>query len=90
MTSNRLPHSILEDRDSASEYYRNSMLRRDSKDSKGRPDIKKEAIITNLMNKLDHEEDLRSIIESKLKSGLTSSQCYSKDKRNQSYITDFT
>lgn len=47
------------------------------------------------MHKLDHEEDLRSIIESKLKSGsnsiLNSSyQPHLKEKRNQSYITDYT
>lgn len=31
------------------------------------PDIKKDAIITNLVSKLGHEEDLRNIIESKLR-----------------------
>jgi hypothetical protein len=30
--------------------------------------MKKETIITNLINKLEDEEDLRSIIESKLRS----------------------
>jgi hypothetical protein len=40
------------------------------------------------MNKLDHEEDLRSIIELKLKTGSSSTQLH-KEKRNQSYITDF-
>jgi hypothetical protein len=43
------------------------------------------------MNKLDHEEDLRSIIELKLKNGSTSNLSLPlKEKRNQSYITDFT
>ena len=40
------------------------------------------------MNKLDNEEDLRSIIELKLKTGSSSTQLH-KEKRNQSYITDF-
>jgi hypothetical protein len=60
-------------------------MRSDQKQRPGR-----EAIITNFMQKLDHEEDLRSIIESKLKNGPPSSTCFSKDRRNQSYITDFT
>lgn len=68
-----------------SSYYQNSVVRSEQKVRQGR-----EAIITNFMQKLDHEEDLRSIIESKLKNGPPSTSCFSKDRRNQSYITDFT
>lgn len=53
--------------------------------------MKKETIISNLVNKLDYEEDLRSIIEMKLKNGSnTVSQVLGKDRKNQSYLTDFT
>lgn len=48
--------------------------------------MRKEVIITNLVNKLEHEDDLRSIIESKLKNG----QPVHRDRKNQSYLTDFT
>lgn len=45
--------------------------------------------MTNLINKLEHEENLRSIIESKLRSG----QGYNytgKDQKNQSYLSDLS
>ena len=70
-----------------SSMYQHSLL---SSDSKSKLTIKKETIMTNLMNKLDHEEDLRSIIESKLKNGVNSSHLTAYQKKNCSYITDFT
>jgi len=74
-----------------SSMYQPSLL--SSSDSKSKLTIKKEAIMTNLMHKLDHEEDLRSIIELKLRNGNNMSSISSqqlRDKKNSSYITDFT
>ena len=42
----------MDERESMSSMYQNSLL---SNDSKSKLTIKKEAIMTNLMNKLDHE-----------------------------------
>ena len=70
-----------------SSMYQHSLM---SSDSKSKLTIKKETIMTNLMNKLDHEEDLRSIIELKLKNGANMSQFSVNQKKNSSYITDFT
>ena len=75
-----------EEKDSMTSIYRTSLC----SDSKSKQTMKKEAIINNLVHKLEHEEDLRSIIELKLRNGSNVSCQLSKDKRNQSYLTDFT
>ena len=83
-----IPQSSIDERESMSSLYQNSTI----SEVRSKQTIKKETIITNLMNKLDYEEDLRSIIELKLKNGSTmnSSQTFTKEKKNQSYMTDFT
>jgi hypothetical protein len=45
------PQSLVEERDSISSVYQNSLF---CSDSKSKQTLKKEAIITNLMHKLDH------------------------------------
>ena len=81
-----IPQSSIDERESMSSLYQNSTI----SEVRSKQTIKKETIITNLMNKLDYEEDLRSIIELKLKNGSTmnSSQTFTKEKKNQSYMTD--
>lgn len=83
-----MPQSAMDERESMSSIYQNSTY----SDVRSKKTLKKQTIITNLMNKLDHQEDLRSIIELKLRNGSTmnSSQTFAKQKKNQSYLTDFT
>ncbi len=71
--STQLQPNLIEEKETTSSVYQNSLF---SSQSKSRQSLKKEAIITNLMNKLDHEEDLRSIIELKLKTGSSSTQLH--------------
>lgn len=50
--STMIPQSLLDERESMSSICQNSLF---GSDSKSRHTLKKETIITNLMNKLDYE-----------------------------------